>query len=184
MNEGRGTEEDRDCRGDKGSTGAGEPCLVRGGGTHGPHSPAVGKVSYSNCLFITGAFPAFPFVRVSAPYQPMDLHILLQEPGGTSPSRSCEACILQLLVVTFFQSATPVWACVGCGVPSQAVNICDYCSAIHLICPVLGVPCLAIPITLRWDSRPPQWGEAEVIKIPETCGEAREISVVWGSEVW
>lgn len=43
---------------------------------------------------------------------------------------------------------------------------------------------MAIPITLRRDSCPHQWGEEEVVKIAVICGEAGEISVVWDNEVW
>lgn len=44
--------------------------------------------------------------------------------------------------------------------------------------------CLAIPITLRWESHPHRWGKEEVIKIQVTCGKAKEILLVVTLGTW
>lgn len=84
--------------------------------------------------------------------------ILLQESGGTPPS-SIKLASYSYWLFTFFNKLLSISSVQGQG------HIFG-----HPHKPKMGIS-------------PSQWDEEEVIKIQATCGEAREIPLVWNSEV-
>lgn len=129
-----------------------------------PHLSATDKVSWTTFSSKgPGALFAYPSVWVSVPYQASELFIhagdiLLQESGGTPPS-SIKLASYSYWLFTFLNKLLSISSVQGQG------HIFG-----HPHKPKMGIS-------------PSQWDEEEVIKIQATCGEAREIPLVWNSEV-